>query len=96
MELAGQNVAVLGISPDPVDKQQKFATKYDLKYPLLSDPNHQIAEAFGTWGEKKMYGKAYLGIIRSAFLIDPDGRVLNTWYKISPKKTIPELIKALG
>ena len=95
-ELAELNVAVMGISPDPVDKQKKFADKYDLDFPLLSDPEHQIAEAYGAWGEKKMYGKTFLGIIRSALLIDADGRISHTWYKISPMKTLPELMKVLG
>ena len=94
-KLAEQEVAVLGISPDQMEKQAKFANKYELDFPLLSDPEHTIAEAYGTWGEKKMYGKTYMGIIRSALLIDPQGRVRNTWYKISPKKTVPELFKAL-
>ncbi len=95
-ELKARNVAVMGISPDPVDKQKKFADKYALNFPLLSDPEHQIAEAYGVWGEKKMYGKSYLGIIRSAILIDAHGRISHTWYKISPKNTVPELMKALA
>ncbi len=62
---------------------------------MLSDENHKVAEAYGAWGEKKMYGKTVKGIIRSAFLIDETGRVTKAWYKISPKKTIPELMAAL-
>ena len=63
---------------------------------MLSDPEHRIADAFGVWGEKKMYGKTYMGIIRSAFMIGGDGMVEDTWYKISPKNTVPELMKHLA
>jgi peroxiredoxin Q/BCP len=62
---------------------------------LLSDPDHKIAEAFGVWGEKKMYGKIFMEIIRSSFLIDENGNIENVWYKISPKNTVSELIKVL-
>jgi len=62
---------------------------------LLSDLDHQIAEAFGVWGEKKMYGKTFMGIIRSSFLIDEAGNIENAWYKISPQNTVTELMKAL-
>lgn len=95
-ELDAKNVAVVGISPDPPAQQKKFHAKYDLGFPLLSDSEHHVAEDFGTWGEKKMYGKTYLGIIRSAFLIDPEGVILQAWYKISPKNTVPELMKVLS
>jgi thioredoxin-dependent peroxiredoxin len=63
---------------------------------LLSDPDHKIAAAFGVWGEKKMYGKSFMGIVRSSFLIDENGHIENVWYKISPKNTVPELRKVLG
>ena len=64
---------MLGISPDKPSKQLKFAEKYSLGFPLLSDPDHAVAEAFGVWQEKKMYGKKYMGIVRSAFLDRRDG-----------------------
>jgi len=67
-----------------------------LNFPLLSDENHEVAEAYGAWGEKKMYGKTVEGIIRSAFLIDETGKIIRAWYKISPKKTVPELMEALS
>ena len=86
----------LGISPDKPTQQKKFDEKHQLRFPLLSDQDHTVAEAYGAWGEKTMYGKKYMGIIRSAFLIDEKGKILHAWYKISPKKTIPELLKALG
>lgn len=94
-ELKGRNIAVIGISPDTPETQKKFDDKHKLGFSLLSDPDHKIAEAFGVWGEKKMYGKTFMGIIRSSFLIDKDGNIENTWYKISPKNTVPELMKVL-
>ena len=85
----------MGISPDSPEKQKKFDDKYGLGFPLLSDADHLIADAYGTWGEKKMYGKTYMGIIRSSILIEADGTVAQVWYKISPKNTVPELLKHL-
>ena len=93
--LKGRNIAVIGISPDTPETQKKFDDKYTLGFSLLSDPDHKIAEAFGVWGEKMMYGKSYIGIIRSSFLIDENGNIQNAWYKISPKDTVPELLKVL-
>jgi peroxiredoxin Q/BCP len=94
-ELKGRNIAVVGISPDKPEIQEKFADKHNLGFSLLSDPDHKIAKAYGVWGEKKMYGKTFMGIIRSSFLIDENGKIQNAWYKISPKNTIPELMKVL-
>ena len=90
-ELTKTGVAVIGISPDKVPQQKNFDEKHSLGFPLLSDTDHQIAEAYGAWGEKKMYGKTTMGIVRSAFLIDGDGKITATGYKISPKDTIPTL-----
>jgi peroxiredoxin Q/BCP len=95
-ELKGKNIAVIGISPDTPETQKKFDNKNNLGFSLLSDTDHKIAEAFGVWGEKKMYGKTFMGIIRSSFLIDENGNIENAWYKISPKNTVPELMKVLG
>jgi peroxiredoxin Q/BCP len=89
------DTAIVGISPDLPDKQKKFDEKYGLGFPLLSDPDHAVAEAYGVWGEKKLYGKAFMGIIRSAFLIDEKGVVQQAWYKVSPKDTPKNLLKAL-
>lgn len=86
---------MIGISPDSPETQKKFYDKHNLGFSLLSDTDHKVAEAFGVWGEKKMYGKTFMGIIRSSFLIDENGNVENAWYKISPKNTVPELMKAL-
>jgi peroxiredoxin Q/BCP len=90
-ELTKAGVAVVGISPDPEAQQKKFDDKHGLGFPLLSDPEHRIAEAYGVWGEKKMYGKTYMGIVRSAFLVDEGGKIAATGYKISPKNTVPTL-----
>jgi peroxiredoxin Q/BCP len=81
------DTAILGISPDKPEKQAKFDTKYGLGFPLLSDPDHAVADAYGAWGEKSMYGRKYEGIIRSAFVIDEGGNVAEARYKISPKDT---------
>lgn len=94
-ELKGKNIAVIGISPDTPETQKKFDENHDLGFSLLSDPDHKIAEAFGVWGEKKMYGKTFMGIIRSSFLIDENGNIENAWYKISPNNTVSELMKVL-
>ena len=80
---------VIGISPDQPDKQKKFDDKYDLGFPLLCDTEQKVANIFGVWGEKKMYGKSYMGIIRSSFLLDEDGKIIESWYKVSPKDTVP-------
>ena len=90
------DTAVIGISPDKPSKQLKFAEKYSLGFPLLSDADHAVAEAYGAWGEKSMYGKTYLGIVRSAFLVDEKGKIEHAWPKISPKDTPLNLKKALG
>lgn len=96
LQLAENDVAVMGVSPDTPRTQKNFDTKHTLGYPLLSDPEHRIAEAYGVWGEKKMYGKTFMGIVRSAFLVDAEGRITAAWYKISPKNTVPELLKVLA
>jgi peroxiredoxin Q/BCP len=90
------DTAVVGISPDKPTKQLKFAEKYGLGFPLLSDPDHEVAEAFAVWKEKSMYGRKYMGIERSAFLIDPDGTVAEAWYKISAADTPKNLLAALA
>jgi thioredoxin-dependent peroxiredoxin len=90
------DAAVLGISPDAPSKQAKFDAKYGLGFPLLSDPDHAVAEAYAVWVEKSMYGRKYMGIERSAFLIDGAGQLADVWYKISPKDTPKRLLEALG
>ena len=90
------DTVVLGISPDTPAKQQKFDTKYGLGFPLLADEDHAVAEAYDVWGEKKNYGKTYMGIIRSAFLVDEKGKIAEAWYKVSPKDTTTNLLKSLA
>ena len=75
-------VAVIGISPDGAAKHQKFRQKYGLKFPLLSDPGHKVMEAYGAWGEKTLYGKKSLGVIRSTFLVDAKGVITKAWYNV--------------
>ncbi len=87
---------MVGISGDKPDRQNRFEEKNSLGYTLLSDADHEAAEAYGVWREKKMYGKTYLGIVRSAFLVGADGRIEHTWYKISPKDTAKKLAAALA
>jgi thioredoxin-dependent peroxiredoxin len=97
-DIAGDigDTAIVGISPDASAKQKKFDDKYSLGFPLLADTEHTVAEAFGVWGEKKNYGRTYMGIIRSAFLIDEKGKLEQVWYKISPADTPVKLQKALA
>jgi peroxiredoxin Q/BCP len=94
--LAKSGVAVVGISPDSPEKQKAFDGKYHLNFPLLSDSDHAVAKAYGAWGEKTMYGKKMEGIIRSSFLIDEQGKIIQAWYKISPQDTVPKAYEALG
>lgn len=79
----------MGISPDPPDGQMKFDLKYKLGFRLLSDPDNKAAKAYGAWGEKSMCGRKFEGIIRSSFLIDEKGIVLQAWYKVKPGDTVP-------
>lgn len=78
----GAGVAMLGVSKDTLKKHQAFTSKYDLKVPLGSDPDGQLLEAFGAWVEKSMYGRKYMGIDRSTFLIDAEGRIVREWRKV--------------
>ena len=89
------NTVVIGISPDAPDKLLKWKEKENLPYDLLSDPDHGVLEAWGAWGEKSMYGKTYMGVIRSHWLIDADGTIADEQIKISPKKSIEQAVKAL-
>ena len=90
------DTVILGVSPDSPSRQLRFAQKYSLGFPLLADEDHAVAEAYGVWQEKKNYGKTYMGILRSAFLVDEAGNVAQAWYKISPKDTPTKLLEALG
>jgi peroxiredoxin Q/BCP len=94
--LSKLGAAAVGISPDAPSAQQKFDEKFGLGFPLLSDPDHAVAEAFGAWGKKSMYGKEYEGIVRSSFLIDEKGKIVEAWYKVSPQDTVPKARAALA
>ena len=94
-DLKKLNVDVLGLSPDTPEKQKKFDVKFTLGFPLLADTDHGVAEAYGVWGEKTNYGKTYMGIIRSSFLIDENGTVQRAWYKVKPDETVPKAREAL-
>jgi len=94
-DLAKLGVAVVGISPDKPSKQLAFDQKYWLGFPLLSDADDTVAEKDGVWGEKVNYGRTYMGIIRSSFLIGENGKIARAWYKVSPKDTVPNARAAL-
>ncbi len=87
---------VIGISPDKVEAVQKFAGKFDLDFTLLADADHTVAEEYGTWVEKSMYGKKYMGVQRATFIIDPDGKIAKVFPKVSPKQHDDLVLKALG
>ena len=97
-DIAGDigDTVIIGISPDAPAKLKKFDEKYSLGFTLLSDEDHSVAEQFGVWTEKSMYGRKYMGVQRSSFLIDEKGKVERAWPKISPKDTPTQLLKALG
>jgi peroxiredoxin Q/BCP len=90
------DTVIIGISPDPPAKLKKFDEKYSLGFTLLSDEDHAVAEQFGVWAEKSMYGRKYMGVQRSSFLINEKGKVERAWPKISPKDTPTQLLKALS
>jgi thioredoxin-dependent peroxiredoxin len=86
---------IIGVSPDKPALQKKFSVANDLPYSLLADTDHVLADAYGVWKEKKNYGRTYMGIERSAFLIDGQGMIEQAWYKVSPKDTPVKLLQAL-
>ena len=86
---------VLGVSPDGVASHVKFKNKYSLPFPLLADEDHAVAEAYGAWGEKSMYGRKYHGILRTTFVIDEAGRIAKIFEKVKPKGHAAEVLEAL-
>jgi peroxiredoxin Q/BCP len=86
---------IIGVSPDEPAKQLKFDKKYDLGFTLLADTEQKVSKAYKVWKKKSMYGREYMGIERSAFLIDEKGKIMHAWYKISPKDTPVFLLEAL-
>jgi thioredoxin-dependent peroxiredoxin len=95
-EFAKAGVKVVGVSRDPMKKHDKFIAKYDLAVPLASDEDGRISDAFGTWVEKSMYGRKYMGMERATYLIGPDGRVLKAWRKVKVPGHAEEVLKAAG
>ena len=95
-KLQDAGYAVVGISPDPIPKLEKFAEAEHLNFPLLSDPDHAVAEAYGAWGEKKNYGKTYEGLIRSTVVVDPEGAVSLAQYNVKATGHVAKLERDLG
>lgn len=90
-----EGVRVLGLSPDPVKSHKKFADKYNLNFTLLADTEKTLIEALGAWVEKSMYGKKYMGVERSTFLIDEDSKIIKVWPKVKPAEHASEVLAAL-
>jgi thioredoxin-dependent peroxiredoxin len=86
---------VIGVSPEP-EALEKFAAKYDLGFTLLADADHAVADAYGAWGEKSMYGKKYMGVIRTTFIVDAGGKIARVFPKVQPKKHDALVLKALS
>jgi thioredoxin-dependent peroxiredoxin len=95
-EYAKAGARVIGVSPDGVEAVGKFAEKYALDFTLLADADHAVAEAYGAWGEKSMYGKKYMGVQRATFLIDPQGQIAKVFPKVSPKTHDDVVLEALA
>lgn len=97
--LGRTGITVIGVSPDPMGPIEKFARKYGLEFPLASDADHKVAEAYGVWVEKSMYGRTYMGMERSSFLVGADGRIVQVWRKVKPEEhaaAVLEAAKELG
>ncbi|WP_091018697.1 MULTISPECIES: thioredoxin-dependent thiol peroxidase [Paenibacillus] len=94
-EFEGLNTVILGISTDPMKQHDKFIAKYGLPFALLSDEEHVVAEQYGVWQLKKMYGKEYMGMVRSTFLIDEEGKLIKDWSKVRVKGHIEAVLEAL-
>ena len=94
-ELNTLGTDAVGISPDPIATQKKFSDSLGVNFPLLSDGDHMVAKAYGVEKEKSLFGKKHLGINRSSFLIDEQGKILGAWYKVSPEATVPNALAVL-
>jgi len=93
--LSALGASVVGISPDRPEAQKKWDDKHEFGFPLLSDPNHAVADKYGVWGTKKLYGREYEGIIRSAFVVDGSRKIAGAFYKVSPKQTVTKVLSVL-
>lgn len=94
-EFLDRGYTVLGVSPDGVESHRRFRDKHDLNFRLLADPDHEVAEAFGAWGLKKMYGREFEGILRSTFVIDADGLISRVYAKVRPAEHAPQILADL-
>ena len=94
-KILAKGAVVLGVSPDSIESHQGFKLKFALPFHLLSDPDHVVAELYGAWGEKKMYGKAYFGILRTTFIIDEQGKIAKVFEKVKPEGHDAEVLAAL-
>ena len=94
--LKRKKVKVYGVSPDSVESHERFTAKYDLPFPLLADPDHKVAEKYGAWGEKKMYGRTVIGIKRITFLIDPDGKIRHIFRKVDTARHAEQVLETLA
>ena len=94
-DLTEAGVAVVGVSADPVESHERFAAKYDLPFPLLADPEHEILEAYGAWGEKNLYGRKSMGTKRTTFLIGADGRVIHVFKRPKTDRHAEEILAKL-
>lgn len=93
--LTEKNAIVIGVSPDGVASHDRFRDKYELNFPLLSDPDHSVANAYGAWGKKKMYGREYEGVLRSTFVIDADGRIEKVYAKVKAAENARQVLEDL-
>ncbi|BFT69073.1 thioredoxin-dependent thiol peroxidase [Paenibacillus sp. P36] len=94
-KFAELGVEVIGISPDELNAHHKFIAKYELPFLLLSDSDHQVAEKYGVWALKKLYGREYMGIVRSTFLIDEEGYIVKEWSKVRIKNHVQSVLEAV-
>jgi len=95
-QILAAGAVVLGVSPDDIKSHGRFKVKYRLPFALLSDPDHRVAEMYGAWGERRMYGKSYMGIIRSTFIIDEQGTIVRVFPQVTPKGHSQEVLAALA
>jgi len=95
-EVEKAGAVVLGVSPDGVASHAKFKKKYQLPFPLLTDPDHAVAERYGAWGEKSMYGRKYFGILRTTFVIDGTGRIVRVFERVKPKGHAAQVLEAVA
>lgn len=94
-ELQAKGIDVIGVSKDDVKSHEKFATKHELPFDILADPDTKMIDAYGAWAEKSMYGRKFMGIVRSAVLVGPDMKILAVWPKIQPLKTVSAVLEYL-